>query len=97
MSSRRRYLFTYDITDDKRRNAVFKALRDAGDHAQYSVFLCELNEMELAAVKAKLRAMVNHDEDQVLILDLGWRVSPLEKGMQCVGRAYVPPSRVLVV
>lgn len=94
---RRRYLFTYDISDDKRRTAVFKALRDSGDHAQYSVFFCELNPVELATLKAKLDGLVNHDDDQVLILDLGPRVSPLERGLECVGRPYDPPSRVLVV
>jgi len=94
---RRRYLFTYDISDDKRRSAVFKALRDSGDHAQYSVFFCELNPAELAGLKAVLDGVIHHDDDQVLILDLGPRVNPLEQGLQCVGRVYQPPSRVLVV
>ncbi len=40
---RRRYLITYDISDDKRRARVFKSLRNRGDHLQFSVFLCELN------------------------------------------------------
>jgi len=95
--SRRRYLVTYDISDDKRRNAVFKILRDSGDHAQYSVFFCELSPREIAVVKAKLHEVIHHDQDQVLILDLGPRVNPLEKGLECVGRVYQPPSRVLVV
>ena len=47
---RRRFLITYDISDDKRRNNVFKALRDCGDHVQYSVFICPTT--ALAAVPA---------------------------------------------
>jgi CRISPR-associated protein Cas2 len=95
--SRRRYLVTYDISDDKRRTAVFRTLRDSGDHAQYSVFFCELDRAELALLKARLDGLVNHDHDQVLILDLGPRVNPLETGLQCIGRVYQAPARVLVV
>lgn len=94
---RRRYLFTYDISDDKRRTLIFKILRDFGDHAQYSVFFCELTARELAILKFKLDAIVNHGQDQVLILDLGPQAQPLESGLQCVGRGYDPPSRVIVV
>jgi len=94
---RRRYLFTYDVSDDKRRALVFKTLRDFGDHAQYSVFFCELTDRELATLKAKLDGAVHHDDDQVLILDLGPQAEPLERGLQAVGRGYDPPSRVVVV
>ena len=34
MTSRRRYLVTYDISDDKRRDEVFKLCRQQGDHTQ---------------------------------------------------------------
>ena len=94
---RRHYLVTYDISDDKRRTRVFKILHDFGDHAQYSVFFCEINEQELAILKAKMNRVVNHDEDQILILDLGTHTEPLERGLECVGRTYQPPSRVTVV
>ena len=30
--SRNRFLVTYDITADRRRDRVFKALKDVGDH-----------------------------------------------------------------
>ena len=33
-----RYIVTYDVSDDDRRNKVFTALRGYGDHIQYSVF-----------------------------------------------------------
>ena len=39
---RNRYIVTYDITDDRRRTAVYKCLRGFGDHLQYSVFRCDL-------------------------------------------------------
>ncbi len=95
--ARRRYLFSYDISDDKRRNRTFKILDAWGDHAQYSVFFAELNPTELAGLKMRLDRVINHDEDQILILDLGPQTSPLEEGLECLGRSYRPPARVVVV
>lgn len=96
---RRRYLITYDISDDKRRNRVFKTLRDRGDHVQFSVFLCELNPREYAFLKGQLHEFVHQRQDQVLILDLGLADDILEigQGLDCVGFAYNPPQRVMVV
>jgi CRISPR-associated protein Cas2 len=96
---RRRYLVTYDISDDKRRDRVFKALRNRGDHVQFSVFLCELNDREHALLKGELQEFVHHREDQVLFLDLGSADDPLEigQGLECVGFAYCPPQRIVVI
>lgn len=41
--------------------------------------------------------MISHDDDQVLILDLGQGVAPLEGALHTLGRNYVPPCRVQVV
>ena len=96
---RRRYLITYDIADDKRRMNVFKALRDRGDHVQYSVFICELNDREYALLRGELKGYIHHKEDQVLILDLGLADNTLEigQGLDCIGQGYNPPQRVIVV
>jgi CRISPR-associated endonuclease Cas2 len=45
-TSRSRYLVTYDVADDKRRDRVHRTLLDFGDALQFSVFLCDLNERE---------------------------------------------------
>ena len=95
--SRRHYVVTYDIADDRRRNAVFKTLNGAGDHAQYSVFFCELNERELIQLRSRLRQAIHHREDQVMIVDLGKAVRPLETGLQILGRGYAPPVRSIVI
>lgn len=96
---RRRYLVTYDIADDKRRDRVFKTLRDRGDHVQFSVFVCELSPTEHASLKGQLQQYVHQREDQVLILDLGLADNALEigQGLDCIGFAYCPPQRVTVV
>jgi CRISPR-associated protein Cas2 len=95
--ARRRHLFSYDISDDKRRTRTFKILDAWGDHAQYSVFFAELNDTELAGLKMRLDGVINHDEDQILILDLGPLANPLEEGLECLGKTYHPPTRVVVV
>lgn len=94
---RRRYLFSYDISDDKRRAEVFKVLVDVGDHAQYSVFFCELNPRELAETTQRLREVIHHGEDQVLILDLGKAENSIDAALTCMGKPFVPPKRVFVV
>ena len=94
---RTRYLITYDISDDRRRTKVFRLLRDNGDHAQYSVFFCELTLRELAALRGRLTEEIHHREDQILILDLGAAVSPLDGSLECLGKAYLPCPQVHIV
>jgi len=95
--SRKRFLVTYDVSDDKRRTQIFKTLYAYGDHAQYSVFFCELNAREYVELCSKLRRVLHDKEDQILILDLGAAANPLDAGLQCLGRPYRPASSVLVV
>lgn len=97
MTSRRHYLVSYDISDDKRRDFVYKTLLDYGDHAQYSVFFCELSARELIELKGLLALHIHQREDQVIILDLGTADNPLDTGLECLGRAHQPSSRVVVV
>ncbi len=94
---RRHYLVTYDVADDKRRDQVFRLLQDYGDHVQFSVFYCELNPRELALVEGALNLLIHHEEDQILILDLGSQATPLESALRTLGRTYAPPCRVQVV
>jgi len=94
---RKRYLIAYDVSDDKRRNGIFKALMDNGDHVQFSVFLCHLNPVELERLKGLLREHVNVRQDQIVILDLGPAESELTNRLECIGKSYSPPARVLVI
>jgi len=94
---RRRYLVSYDVSDDKRRTEIFKTLMGNGDHVQYSVFLCELNDRELAELNGRLKSSVNQREDQVIILDMGDCRHELGATLRCIGKAYEPPSRVQVI
>ncbi len=95
--ARRHYLVSYDVSDDKRRTRIFQTLEDAGDHVQYSVFLCELSKRELAMLRSEITQHVHQREDQVMILDLGPAHLSLESGMEVLGRPHEPLVRTLIV
>jgi CRISPR-associated protein Cas2 len=94
---RNRYIVTYDIVDDHRRNAVYKALRGYGDHLQYSVFRCDLADRERVEMTATLHPLIDHTADQILVIDLG----PIDgRALTCIssiGRAYRNPERNAVI
>ena len=94
---RSRYLITYDITDDSRRTAVFKALRGFGDHLQYSVFCCDLSDRQRAAMVAVIDPLLDHDEDQVLVVDLGPVDGRASSCVYSLGRPYANPERRVII
>lgn len=65
------YLIAYDITEPKRYRKVYKAMRGHGDPVQYSVFRCELSDLELHGLKEHLWPILNLSEDRVMIAALG--------------------------
>jgi CRISPR-associated protein Cas2 len=95
--ARRHFLITYDVSDDKRRTKIFNALQANGDHAQYSVFLCQLNQTELARLRAALTPLVNAAEDQVMMVDLGWVHVDDQLRLETLGQPYFPPTRAMIV
>lgn len=90
---RRHFLCTYDVADDKRRTKLFEALMDRGEHVQFSVFLCELNEAERAELVALSRELIHAEEDQLIILDLGSSAVDLGQCLSCVGKEWTPMVR----
>jgi CRISPR-associated protein Cas2 len=75
--SRRRYLFTYDIRDPARLRRVHKVAKTYGWAMQYSVFVCDLDAMELVSLQAAIGEVIHHRVDSVAIIDLG---HPQERG-----------------
>jgi CRISPR-associated protein Cas2 len=94
---RNRYIVTYDITDDDRRNSVFKKLRGCGDHLQYSVFRCDLSDSERITMIAALHPLIEHAEDQILLIDLGPVDGRAASCVNAIGRRYLAPERTVVV
>lgn len=58
-------VISYDIPDDKRRNEVFKTLKDYGAHVQYSVFECDLKPEVFRKLRQELKEIINKEEDNV--------------------------------
>lgn len=68
---RKLLIVTYDICDPKRLRRVFKAMKGFGQHLQLSVFRCDLTEMERFEMIGVLQGIIHHEEDQILLIDLG--------------------------
>ena len=68
---RRFVLVSYDIADDKRLRQVFRLLRGYGDRLQYSVFLCQLTEKDVVVLSERIKDIIHHKEDQVILIGLG--------------------------
>jgi len=89
------YIVTYDIRDPKRWRRLFKAMEGRGEWLQLSVFQCRLSRRGLAEMTAALAEIIKHDEDHVVILDLGPadevtpRVTSMGKCFEAVARGPV--------
>ena len=90
---RQTYIVSYDVSDPKRLRRVFKLLRGWGDHLQYSVFRCELNDRELVELRARLAVEIHHAEDQVLFVDVGPESGRAATAIESMGRSYMHPER----
>jgi CRISPR-associated protein Cas2 len=86
---RRRYLVAYDVRDPARLRAVHKTVKGFGWSMQYSVFVCDLDAMELLDLKGRLADVIHHREDRVAMVDLG---DPADRGVQCFSFMGVAPS-----
>jgi len=82
------YLICYDISDDKRLRKVFQTMRGYGDHLQFSVFECQLTAMDLAKCRAELGAIIHHDEDQVIFVNLGPAAGRGDRVITALGKPY---------
>lgn len=94
---RRHVLVSYDVSNDKRRTRIFDTLKDYGDHTQFSVFLCDLDEAELAALRGLLEPMVNHKQDQILVVDLGPAEHDLQSSIDAIGKPFDPQPNAFIV
>ncbi len=96
--TRRFTLVSYDITDDERRNRIYKTMHDFGERVQYSVFCCQLSKRERIVLKRKLNDLLNHDEDQIILLDAGPIQGPYpEPDIEYLGKKFKPTPRVQVI
>ncbi|MBX3132213.1 MAG: CRISPR-associated endonuclease Cas2 [Gemmatimonadaceae bacterium] len=65
------YLVAYDVSEDKRLRRTYRKMRGFGDALQYSVFQCNLSDVERMKMVEALSGIIKHDEDRVMIVDVG--------------------------
>jgi len=58
-------VIVYDISDDKRRNKIFKVLKNYATPVQYSVFEAKLHPNDVTELKYKLWNLMNTKEDSI--------------------------------
>lgn len=58
-------LVTYDIPDNRRRTQVMKTLKNFGQHVQYSVFECDLNQAAYQRLREALAELVDKQQDNI--------------------------------
>jgi CRISPR-associated protein Cas2 len=61
------FIISYDIKDDKKRTQVCNILKDFGNHVQYSVFECELQEKEYNKMLSKVLPLIDESKDSLRI------------------------------
>lgn len=91
------YLVCYDISDEKRLRQVFKTMRGFGDHLQFSVFECQFTAMDLARCRSALASIINHQEDQVLFVNLGPAEGRGDRVITALGRPYTAVDAPCIV
>ncbi len=68
---RKVYLVCYDVADPKRWRLVYRLVLGAGDTLQYSVFRCELTDVEKQLLQTKLWDVLELSKDRVMLVNLG--------------------------
>ena len=86
------FIVCYDIACDRRRTGVAAICEAFGERVQYSVFLCNIDRMTRVRLEAKLRETIHHDDDQVLIIDLGPADGRAKRCIRSLGRTVDGPS-----
>ena len=71
MRGRNCYVVSYDIMEPKRLQKVHKMMKGFGDAVHYSVFRCDLTPKGRAEMIAALTDLIKHDEDRVMIINIG--------------------------
>ena len=93
----RLYVVVYDIADSKRWRTVFKTMHGYGEWVQLSVFQCRLTPVRHAELIADLDRAIHHDEDHVVIMDIGAADKVQPRVVSLGKRSFVPIERAPII
>lgn len=87
---RHRYVVAYDVADPRRLKQVYKKMCGFGTWLQYSVFCCDLSDVELTLMKDAIGAIIHHAEDRLMIVDIGPTDGRAERAFEFLGNGRAP-------
>jgi CRISPR-associated protein Cas2 len=90
------YLVCYDIREPRRWRKVYKTMKGYGDWLQLSVFQCRLSREKVLLLTDQLSDIVDGQEDNVLIIDLGPAES-VKLRVEFIGKPFAPIERKPVI
>jgi CRISPR-associated protein Cas2 len=96
MADERLYIVTYDIANQKRWRRVFRVMKGYGRWLQLSVFQCRLTARRRADLSARLEKEIHHQEDHVLIVDVGPAAS-VEPKVESLGKSFESVKRQAII
>ena len=96
-AAERLYFVVYDISDPKRWRSVFKTMHGYGEWVQLSVFQCRLSRMRHAELVADLDGIIHHEQDHLIVVDLGPADQVDPKVISLGKRSFVPVEREAVI
>ena len=93
----RLYFIVYDIADAKRWRSVFRTMKGYGEWVQLSVFQCRLSRVRHAELIADLDRIIHHDEDHIVLMDVGPADKVEPKVVSLGKRPYTPVAREPII
>lgn len=93
----RLYFVVYDISDPRRWRSVFRTMHGYGEWVQLSVFQCRLTRVRHAELIADLDNTIHHDEDHVVIIDLGEADKVKPRVVSLGKRSFSPVAREPII
>ena len=58
-------VISYDISEDRRRTRIHKILKSYGQWMQFSLFECELTDVQYAKLRSRLSKLIKLSEDSI--------------------------------
>lgn len=94
---RRVCIVSYDISDPRRWRQVYRTMRGFGEHIQLSVFCCDLTAAQRVTMIGALESVIDRNEDQILLIDLGPSQAQPVSQVEALGRPLAVRDRGPVV
>lgn len=84
---RTRYLLCYDVRDEHRLRRTAKVAETWGNRIQYSIFVCDLTDVERARLERALRDALDIAVDRAFLVDLGPAGQPSARRVHWISRS----------